>query len=242
MHDGCDYFSLAADRYRAGISELGRFLKVELVLPCEVVKCPPVKRCRTETVAKDAQPLGREATAAKGAQASRDEREKGYRIPIGRGDARERLDRLRGVGRSSREETDLVRSGWRSSVTEGRAQPSGARGREEQGGARRLASTVSIPASSSLRTAEAAPFWVAGVAVTNPIQPAPAVQPTLTLPVDLPTTAVTAAEPVASFACVDIRQNLELIARLEQSMRSRAKAASQHISMAAQLCRDREEC
>ena len=211
------------------------------MLPCEVVKCPPAKRCRTETVAKDAQPLGREATAAKGAQASRDEREKGYRIPIGRGDARERLDRLRGVGRSSREETDLVRSGWRSSVSEGRAQPSGARGGEERAVARRLASTVSVPSSSALRIAEAAPIWIAGVDATNPIQPAPAAKPTLTLPVDLPTAVVTAAGPAASFACVDIRQNPELIARLEQGMRSKAKAASQHISMAAELRRDRAE-
>ena len=219
-----------------------RLPEVELVLPCEVVKCPPAKKCRTETVAKDAQPLGREATAAKGAQASRDEREKGFRIPIGRGDARERLDRLRGVGRSSREETDdLVRSGWRSSVTEGRAQPSGARGGEERGVARRLASTVSIPSSSALRIAEAAPIWIAGVDATLPTQPTPAAKPTLTLPVDLPTAVVTAAAPAASFACVDIRQNPELIARLEQSMRSKAQKASQHISMAAQLRKDREE-
>ena len=219
-----------------------RLPEVELVLPGEVVKCPPEKKRRTETAAKVAQPLVREATVAKGAQASRDgDREKSFRIPIGRGDARERLDTLRGVGRSSREERELVRSGWRSSVTAGRAQSSGARGEEEQGVARRLASTVSVPSSSSLRIAETAPIWIAGVAATTPSQPAPAAQPTLTSSVDLPTTAVTAAVPAASFSCVDIRQNPELIARLEQGMRSQAKKTSQHISMAAQLRKDREE-
>lgn len=126
-------------------------------------------------------------------------------------------------------------------MTEGRAQPSGARGGEERGVARRLASTVSVPSSSALRIAEAAPIWIAGVDATLPNQPAPAAKPTLTLPVDLPTAVVTAAAPAASFACVDIRQNPELIARLEQGMRNKAQKASQHISMAAQLRKDREE-
>ena len=205
--------------------------EVELVLPCEVVKCPPQKRMRMETGAKDAQSLAREDTAAKDAQ------ERAFRIPIGRGDARERLDNLR-AGRSGQEESDMVRSGWVSSASRGRAQSLGARG-EAAPGARKLASTVSVPSSSTLRAAASTPVWIAGVEAATPSQPPPAVQPTLISSVVSPSRTVEA--PAASFSCKDIRQDPKRMAELEQQLRSKAKKASQHISMVAQLRQDREE-
>ena len=205
--------------------------EIELIFE-EAVSAPPEKKARSEA-------------AAKGAQTSKDRSEReekgSFRIPRSQGGARG-SDRASSPTpgrkrRDTREERELRESGWISSGR-GRALSSTITGVEGAQGARRLASTVNVPSSSTLSKASTSSVWIAGTDVTIHTHPSPVLPPVVSssssTSAPTPAVAVSTPAPAVSFGSMDIRLNPARMAELEQQMREKAKKASQYISKTAQ--------